>query len=169
MIFQNKKAALGAEIILWFYRIFLLLVVAGSIVLVVTFVYSRPYDVRDIEASAISDRFVKCITTQMQDKLYLVEFNLNIDIFEKCIGFSAEQKKDFYISAVLYNSSQSKINELSWGNTDVLPLCAAMKKGTKITNFPVCRQYKYYLLNSTNTSFILDLNVDILKIEKNLM
>src|SRR3989338_2921841 len=146
---QDKSAMdlLGGEIILWFFRFFLLIVIIAGIALIAYAFYSKNVDTGEIETSIISGKIANCIVKDsiLQDisSLSLENCGLNINLEESYINIT----------------SQGKSNSV--GNSNFEVLCNL--KGIRMQYKPACLRQRYYVLNQANEGAYVDLLVATIK------
>lgn len=155
---KNKKAQVGYGVT-WVYKFLILTIVVGIIVAVITTHYSGQYDIRNIEASIISEKLVNCIAPNgiVSDEI-IKEFNNTI---KNCLPLD---KKENYINISLDNKS------IIFGDSFLQELCQLKenkKNKVKIKYYPFCLKEKYYVLKGTEPSQ-LNIFIAIKKVEKNL-
>ena len=146
---QDKRAIdlLGGEIVLWFFRFFLLIVVIAGIALIAYAFYSRNIDTGEIETSIISGRIANCMVKDsiLQDisSLSLEKCGLNINLEESYINITSQGKSNFV------------------GSSNFEVLCNL--KGISMQYKPACLKQRYYLLNPANEGVYVDLLVATIK------
>lgn len=148
---QNKKAQIGYGLT-WLYKMVLIVVIAGGIVFVILNHYSRNIDVRNMEASVISQKIATCIAPNG----ILKEFS-NASI-QKCISID---EQEIYINTSLKNDN------LEFGDDFLLKLCQAMEQKVKVENYPACLHSSYMILEGGKAEK-LTIFIAINKIDTNL-
>jgi pantothenate kinase len=155
---QNKKAILGDEFILWFFRLFLLLVILAVIILIVHRFYSKQYDIREIEANLLASNFAECLIKKNAIAKSDIE-----DVFDSCK--SKLDSQEYYVNISLSNK---EVISNSFGKDTLKVLCE-----TKLeqTYFPSCVTKDYLVTERTDEGKMmparLRILVAILKTEKN--
>ncbi len=147
----NKKAQLG-HATTWLHKFFILVLVIGGIIAIVTMHYSKQYDVRDVEASVVARNIVECVAPGG----ILKEFNE--ETIRNCFPFNEEE---IYMNITLENDN------LVFGNDFLATLCKAEGKKVKVEYYPACLEERYYVLENDEGK-TLNLFIAIKKIGKNL-
>ena len=159
---MNKKAQLGGETILWFYRFTLLIIVILGIIVIVNSNFSKKYDVRPAEAVILSGKIIDCVSENgvvNLDSLYN---------FENCFSLN---KNEFYIRAKINSLDSDFYSAYDFGNKDLEPLCEAKEKGTEAK--VSCLKQDYYILLKRSTENMLkekaklELLIGVKKVDKN--
>ena len=148
---QNKKGQLGHAVI-WLHKFFILVLVIGGVVAVVTAHYSKQYDIRDVEASVVARNIAECVAPNGIIK----EFSE--DAVRNCLSLDEEE---IYIHIIKGNEN------ITIGDSFLLTLCEAKEKKVKVKYHPSCLEEKYYVLED-NQEKNLGIFLAIKKIEKNL-
>jgi len=166
MILKNKK---GDKIIsvYWFVILF---IVAGAIVYMVISFYGEPYDIREAEAYALTNKAARCLS----DAGYLEEEALSVafkeNFVEKC-GFNFEtediynwrERGQYYIEIDFYDFSTNQgISTIKTGNEALKTDC-----GLKGEGFPVCLERSFYILDREKNQYQIDILSIVRKTEKN--
>ena len=158
-IARNKKALLGSEFVIWFFRFLLLIIIIVMIVAAVTVFYSKQYDIRQIEANILSDELVQCLT----DDGVMNESDFN-GAFGKCLPNINENEYYINLSIKLANGMKS----IYYGKKDLELICQLKK--IKLQYPPACVKQRYYVVfdngeerNSANFNML----IAIAKLEKN--
>lgn len=137
---QDKKAItlLGGEMILWFFRFFLLIVIIAGIALIAYAFYSKNIDVREIETSMIASNIANCIIKEgmLQDtsSLSLEKCGLNLNLEENYINITLEGKSIFF------------------GKETYEVLCRLKEITMKYK--PSCLRQKYYTLKNSEGVYL---------------
>ncbi len=145
----DKKALelLGGEMILWFFRFFLLIIIIAGIALIAYAFYSRNIDVREIEVNLIANKIANCMIKDgiLQDVslLSLEKCGLNLNLEENYINITLEGKSIFF------------------GNENFEVLCKL--KGITIKYKPVCLLQKYYAIDKNSEAAHIGLLVASIK------
>lgn len=146
---QDKRAIdlLGGEIILWFFRFFLLIVIIAGIALIAYSFYSKNIDTREIEIGLISGKIADCIAKDgiLQDVSFLnpEKCGLNFNLEENYINITSQGKSSFI------------------GNSNFEVLCRL--RGISMQYKPACLAQKYYVLNQAKEGVYVDLLVATIK------
>lgn len=146
---QDKKALelLGGEMILWFFRFFLLIVIVAGIALITYAFYSRNINVNEIEVNLIANKIANCVIKDgvLQDvsQLSLEKCGLNLNLEENYINITLEGRS------------------ISFGKEAYEVLCRL--KGITMQYKPACLWQKYYAVKENSESAYLDLLVASVK------
>lgn len=148
---KAKKAQLG-NAITWLYKFLIVIAVVGSITYVIASHYSKKIDIRNLEASAISEKIVECIVEKGLDKASenSIKNCLNLDENEVFVNVSFQDKT------------------ITFGNDFLATLCKSKEKGVKLTYYPCCFKQKVLLLDQHKKLSELSISVFIKKVRKNL-
>lgn len=127
-----NKGGIG-RIVVWFFYFIVIIIVVSWIVVVVASFYSKQYDIRQVEASMLANKLMRCI---MEDGL-IQKADLG-NIFKNCdLNLNAEE---YYIEmAYTLNGKESK--EV-FGKEGLGNLCKL--KNIDITYAPSCNKISYY-------------------------
>lgn len=148
---KNKKAQI-AHGLTWIHKFMILVAVVGGIVFIVLGHYSRQLDIREMEASTLSEKIAECIAPNGIYK----EFSE-----ASLMGCISIDEKEIYL-----NVSLGKDN-LEMGDPYLLTLCKAMEQKVKVKSPPVCFNSCHFVLDKSELKK-LDIFIAIRKIEKNL-
>ena len=155
---MDKKGFLGSEIIIWFFRFFLIILVITVIVYAVNLYYSGNFDIREAEGRRLADKITDCIT---KDGFLAVE-NFN-NLAEGCrLGLDYD---NYHINLSFKKGDELKISE--FGNKNIAVLCEVK---SDVTYRPNCVKNRYYLLLDEGKEvqgIYLDMKISISKTEKN--
>ena len=166
MILKNKKA----DKIISVYWFAILFIVAGAIVYMVISFYGGPYDIREAEVYALTNKAARCLS----DVGYLEEEALSTDFkenfMEKCsFNFETEdiygwrERGQYYIEIDFYNFSTNQgISTIKTGNEALKTDC-----GLKGEGFPVCLERSFYTLDREKNQYQINILSIVRKTEKN--
>jgi len=136
----------------------MLVVIIGGIVIVISIHYSKQYDIRNIEAAAISEKILNCFAPNgIVDEKYFITDSLSL-----CLNLDAEEN---FVNVTLIRENPSQ-QSIFFGKEIIRTYCEAKKEGTKGKNLPECFEKSYDVLFN-NEPAKLNIFVGILKIEKN--
>jgi hypothetical protein len=157
MIKTNKKAS---EKVLSIWWIFVLVVIAGGIVIATSIYFSSEVNVNPIEADALANRLVMCIS----DSGHLNNQALD-SIFDSCYLNRSlfENQSNFYFSVSIYNGDKLLKNIFAGDNSFFKDCLIAGKVATK--NFPQCSVKKMRLLDGDKNLMIVVLGASNQKAE----
>ena len=150
---SNKKAQTG-HAITWIHKFFILVLVVGGVIAVVTSHYGKQYDVREPEAQILAKNLMECIAP----KGILNNPEIKQEIISSCIVLD---EKEHYLNLTENNQT------LSFGDPFLLTLCQVDEKST-VKKYPSCLGEEYVLLGKENKEHTIYLFLAIKKIEKNL-
>jgi hypothetical protein len=166
MILKNKKA----DKIISVYWFAILFIVAGAIAYMVISFYGEPYDIREAEAYALTNKVAGCLS----EVGYLKEGVLNEDFRENfmeiCkLNFEIEdvhgwrEHGQYYVEINFYNfSTNQSISEIKKGN-EALKMDCELKGKT----FPVCLERSFYTLDREKNQYQINILSIVRKTEKN--
>jgi hypothetical protein len=151
----------GTDKILSVYWFAILFIVAGAIIYMTTLYYGEPYDVRELEASILTNQIADCLSQggQLIDNWK----ELNNDTFlEKChLTFNVEDTKgwkndQYYVNIDFYNFninsgiSQLSSKSIAVGNINLKQFCNQEEK-----NLPVCVERNFYTLDNETNQYVI--------------
>jgi len=151
---HNKKAVLGGETLIWFYRFFLIVLIVVAYVMIVLNYYTQQYDTRPAEAVLLASRVIDCSTN---DGVINLE-NFSDNNIMRYTNISGTEE---YIFGNLSYFNGTIIKKISVGEPDIKPICDIKGKA------PSCLEQDYYLLLGKE-KVKLELLVGILKIKESL-
>ncbi len=167
MILKNKKA----DKIISVYWFAILFIVAGAIVYMVISFYGEPYDIREAEAYALTNKVTGCLS----EAGYLKEGVLNEDFRENfmeiCkLNFEIEdvygwrEHGQYYVEINFYDFSTmaEEIPAIKKGN-EALKMDCELKGKT----FPVCLERSFYILDKEKNQYQINILSIVRKTEKN--
>lgn len=118
---------------------------------------SKPWDVRDVEASILAKKTIDCI----KPGLYLDAGNFeNAERINSCIEFSENDKKRIFIGATLSNFT-AEIKNLEFGELSLGKYFDPIKQGADFSPSISANAFSYYLIDKENRQFILKLEIVI--------
>jgi len=166
-IFLGK---IGAEKTISVYWFAILIIVAGVIIYMVTFVYGKPYDIRGSESEILSGNIANCLSeggylkentltnpSFKQNFLKICKVNLKTPDFP-------ETKGEYYIEVNFYDfNTGSKLNSsTSEGNINLKQYCGLEGK----TN-PVCSNKDFYVIDKGQKAYSINIISVVNKADKN--
>jgi len=166
MILKNKKA----DKIISVYWFAILFIVAAAIVYMVISFYGEPYDVREAEAYALTNKVAGCLS----EAGYLKEGVLNEDFrenfMEECkLNFEVEdvynwkEHEQYYVEINFYNfSTNQSISSIKKGNEALMIDCESKGK-----IFSVCLERSFYTLDKEKNQYQINVLSIVRKRDKN--
>ena len=166
MILKNKKA----DKIISVYWFSILFIVADAIVYMAISFYGEPYDIREAEAYALTNKVAGCLS----EAGYLKEGVLNEDFrenfMEECkLNFEVEdiygwrEQGQYYVEINFYNFlTMEEIHEIKEGNEALKTDCELKGK-----TFPVCLNRSFYTLDIEKNQYQINILSIVRKTEKN--
>ena len=167
MILKNKKA----NKIISVYWFAILFIVAAAIVYMVISFYGEPYDIREAEVYALTNKIAG--SGCLSEAGYLKEGVLNEDFkenfMEKCkLNFEVEdvhnwrEHGQYYVEINFYDFlTMEEISEIKKGNEALKMDCGKGK------TFPVCLERSFYALDKEKKQYQIDVLSIVRKTEKN--
>jgi hypothetical protein len=165
MILKNKKA----DKIISVYWFAILFIVAAAIVYMVISFYGEPYDIREAEAHALTNKVAGCLS----EAGYLKEGVLNEDFrenfMEECkLNFEVEdiygwrEQGQYYVEINFYNFlTMEEIPTIKKGNEALKTDCG------KGNTFPVCLNRSFYTLDIEKNQYQINILSIVRKTDKN--
>jgi len=142
----------GDERLLGFYWIIIFIIITVGIVSATVLFFSKPLDVRSIEARVLSDKLVDCVSEQGE----LVKASFS-DIEKECGLDFGEELEEFYIRIIIQGVEFEK------GNKDLSAFCGAKDA----ESIPVCYEGKLFVLDDDDEFVLVDLLTVVNKVEQN--
>ncbi len=164
---KNKR---GTDKILSIYWFAILFIVAGGIIYMVALFYGSPFDVREIEATLLSNQIADCVSEggYVRDQA----FQLTQDNFlESCnLNFNVENFSNWQIQGPYYvefeisdfSSGVVSLNFVSQGNVNLKEGCVMKGK-----NFPQCIERNIYSVDNMNNQYKIKVLSVVSKVDKN--
>ncbi len=116
MDLKNKK---GAEKLISIYWFAILILVAGTLVYMVSIFYGNPYDVREIETNILINKAADCLSKdgKLNEKLFDEEFQ----ILEKCHLNFGNEESEYYLEIEFYDFETNNLLDfrISEGNINL--------------------------------------------------
>ena len=165
-LIKNKK---GGDRIISVYWFAILFIVAAAMVYLVVSFYGKPYDVRELEANALTNKIADCFSKggyfvdsalQISDETFLDECGLN---FQTENVYDWNVQKQFYVEVSVegFNSENQLINIAS-GNLNLKDFC-----NEEGDNFPLCLKRSFYSVDKENNQYKINILTIVRKTEKN--
>ena len=163
MNLRNKR---GAEKLMSVYWFAILILVAGTIVYMVSVFYGNPYDVREIETNILINKVADCLSDKGKLRYQLTE-ELKTNFLEKChLNFGNENEElEYYLEIEFYNFENNNLLDfsISEGNINLK---------NYIEDFPgsnsvISTSKSFYVLNDKDEELIVKILSIIRKTEKN--
>ena len=166
---MNKR---GADKLISVYWFAILFIVAAAISYMVFTFYGEPYDVRELEANALTNHIADCLSEAGYLKKGIFD-NLRNDFLETCdLVFEVENYKgwnndQFYVEINVYdfNNRDQVVFERSEGNQNLKADCEMNGK-----NFPFCLEREFYVIDKEDDEdeqYIVNILSIVRKTEKN--
>ena len=150
---------IGEEMILWIFRIIMILMILFGVSLMINNYYSK-VDVRATEALALSDRIMGCISANGIADMAKI-YNDNI------MGCTKLDENEMYLNLTLVSMVSEKRQGITIGNQDLQVYCKYLEsKGEMKKNIECLNQTFYVLLGNEQAK--IDMLLAIRKIEKNI-
>lgn len=176
---KNKK---GTEKILSIYWFAILIIIAGSVVAMVSLFYGAPYDVRNAEANIMINQVSDCLSDngKLNQELFDGDknFNDNFNLKEECnLVFETEfnnlrvtrsEREEYFLQTEFYNLNNEKIFSISEGNYNLYADCE-IEEDKKYKRLSKCVDRDFYSLNpfSEDQAFKIKITSVVSKTEKN--
>src|SRR3989338_247793 len=143
-----KMNKTGTDKIISVYWFVILFIVAAAIAYMVISFYGKPYDIRKLEANALTNRVADCVSqtgylreevlTEGFNENLLEQCNLNLEV-EDAYGWK-EQGQFYAEIEILDFNSKAKVSEASAGNRNLKDFCEI-----KGENSPFCLKRSLYV------------------------
>ena len=164
---KNKKG--GDKIIPVYWFVILFLVAAGISYMVISF-YGKPYDIRELEANALTNRIADCVSANGYLKEEVLTPSFQNDLLTKCnLNFEVEDaydwknKEQFYVKLEVFEfNSKVKVVEASAGNVNLKNFCEMKGK-----YLPTCIRRSFYSIDESNNQYQINILSIVNKVDKN--
>lgn len=161
---KEKK---GAEKLISIYWFVILILVAGTIVYMVSIFYENPYDVREIEANILINKVADCLSDKGKLRYQLTE-ELKTNFLEKChLNFNTDDSGgEYYLEIEFYDFDTNNLLDfnISEGNINLRNFLEDSPR----SNFIVFSSKSFYVLNGNDEELIVKILSIIRKTEENL-
>ncbi len=135
---RNKLNKKGTDKLISVYWFAILFIVASAVVYMTVAFYGKPYDVRELEAHALTNHIAGCLS----DAGYLKENILGNEDFknnflENCnINFDVEDTYDWkeqgqYYVGIEFSQEENLVFEISEGNKNLISSCGIEREVEK--------------------------------------
>jgi len=166
MILKNKKANKMISVY-WFAILF---IVAAAIVYMAISFYGEPYDIREAEAYALTNKVAGCLSEAGYLKEGMLSADFRENFMEECkLNFEVEdvhnwrEQEQYYVEINFYNFlTTEEISEIKKGN-EALKMDCELKGKT----FPVCLNRSFYALDKEKKQYQIDILSIVRKTDKN--
>lgn len=163
---MNLKSKKGAEKLISIYWFMILILVAGTLVYMVSVFYGNPYDVREIEVNIMTNKAADCLSDKGKLRYQLAE-ELKTDFLEKChFNFNTGNGGgEYYIQIEFshFNNNNLLDFNISEGNINLKNFLEDSPK----SNFIVSSSKSFYVLNSDGEELIVKILSIIRKTDEN--
>ena len=175
---MNKK---GAEKILSVYWFIILILVAGGIYGMIYMFYSHPFDIREIEVNALTNKVADCISSKGRinegvfNESGFLDKNFEDNFLDSCkINFNVEdehgwedrQQYFFRVRFFTIGDLNNPFSEFSNGESLWLKDCQEIAKGTALEASSKCAEKRFYSVDG-NKQILVDILSAVRKFEKN--
>lgn len=167
---MNKRGTDKLLSVYWFTILFL---VAAAIVYMVIIFYGKPYDIRELEANALTNHIADCLS----ESGYLKENILGNEDFknnflENCdLNFNVEDTYNWreqgqYYLRVEFFQEENLVFEVTEGNKNIISSCG-LESEIEEEKIAKCVEREFYSLNSTGDVHSVKILSIVRKTEKN--
>ena len=168
MIIKMDKRG-GDKVISVYWFAILFIVAAGIAYMTIAF-YGKPYDVRQIEADALTDKAANCISYAGYINEAVLTGDFRNNFMTECgITFDTEDAYDwkespqFYLETTVSDfNSKTTLSSFASGDSTLKESC-----GLKGQSLPVCLERKFYTIDKDNKQYEVKILSIVRKIEKN--
>lgn len=166
MILKNKKANKMISVY-WFAILF---IVAAAIVYMVISFYGEPYDIREAEAHALTNKIANCLSEAGNLTEGVLDEDFEENFMEECkLNFEVEdvynwrEHGQYYVEINFSNFlTMAEISVIKKGNENLKMDC-----GLKGKAFPVCLERSFYVLDKNEKQYQIDILSIVRKTDKN--
>lgn len=165
-MFKNKKAG---QRILSIYLFIIYVIVAGGIVSGVILLRGSSLDVREIEASILTDKVIDCLVKQgrLKEDFFKADFDLlvecNFNFKDNTKKYEGEERYAVRVESFDFDNKKAEENVevgIEVGKTNLLTYCGL--EGEKI---PKCDVKQLYVLNNLGDKILLKITSAVGKVE----
>jgi len=171
---MNKR---GDGKIISIYWFFILFIVAAAVVYMASMFYGQPYDVREFESRALSNKVADCVSIGGYIDNIFLDNNVEINLLSKCgLNFEVEgvngwtEDSEYYVEVNidLYveeeESTLGNYRKIKEGDINLKEFCS----GSSGKYDPVCSVRSFYSLDKlTNQGYKVTIKSVVRKTEKN--
>lgn len=170
---KNKMDKCGTDKVMSVYWFTILFIVASAIIYMVFIFYGEPYDIRELEANALTNHVADCLSQAgylREDILGNEDFknnfleSCNLDLEVEDIHNWREQGQ-YYLGVELFHDD-NLVLEISEGNKNLISSCG-IEKEVEEERLAKCVEREFYSLNSTGDVHSIKILSIIRKTEKN--
>ncbi len=177
MILKNKKANKMVSVY-WFAILF---IVAAAIVYMVLSFYGKPYDIREVEAHALTNKIAGCLSEAgvLNERIFK-EGVLNEDfkenfieecklIFEVEDAYGWREQGQYYVEVGFYDfSTKAQIGSIiKQGNLNLVSSCG-VETDIEEERIAKCVEREFYSLDDEGKVHLIKILSIVRKIEKNI-
>jgi len=163
---KNKK---GDKLISVYWFVILFIVAAAIVYMVISF-YGGPYDVREAEANALTNKIARCLSYAGYLKEGVLSADFRENFIKKCkFNFEVEdiygwrELGQYYVEVNFYNFvTMTEAFTIKEGNEALKTDCGLKGKG-----FPVCLERSFYVLDKEKNQYQTDILSVVRKTDKN--
>ena len=159
----------GTDKIISVYWFVILFIVAAAVVYMVYAFYGKPYDIRNLEADALTGKTASCFSQSGYLRGDAFTENLKNNLLKECgLDFKTEDsfgwKNDqLYLEVnILDFSSKNQVATFQQGNAVLKDSCNLKGK-----SMPVCLERKIYVLDKQKNQYQINIISIVRKTEKN--
>ena len=168
----------GTDKILSVYWFTILFLVASAIVYMTVSFYGKPYDIRELEANALTNHIADCLS-DASNPGYLKENILGNEDFKNnflvaCnLNFDVEDTHDWreqgqYYVGIEFFQEENLVFEILEGNKNLISSCGIEKEVEK-ERLAKCVEREFYSLDSIGNVYSIKILSVVRKTEKNVL
>lgn len=174
-LFLEKQAEEKMISVYWFVIVVL---IAGAVVAMVSTFYGDPYDVRDVEANLMINKFSECVSDSgklNEDFLNQSHLKDNVSlksvcgfVFEKSSGQAGNQRSEYYLESQFYEvESEKSLANYSAGSRAFKAQCRTQNETQNHEGFAKCVNRTVYVANDTESAYEVNVLAAVSKSDKN--
>lgn len=167
-LLKNRK---GTDKLISVYWFAILFIVASAIVYMTISFYGKPYDIRELEANALTNHIAECLSDVGYLKEGIFE-DLENNFLETCdLNLDVEDTYDWgeqgqYYVGVEFSQEENLVFEISEGNKNLISSCGIEGEVEK-EKLAKCAEKKFYSLDSAGDVYSVKILSIVRKTEKN--
>lgn len=174
--FDDKK---GEEKMMSVYWFIMVVVIAGGVVAMVSMFHGNAYDVREVEANLVVNKFSDCVSESgklNEDFLNNSDLKQNVSLESVCsFDFAAnsakygdKERSEYFLEGRFSEFSSGKhLENYSAGSLEFKPQCKTQNETQKYDRFVRCVNRTFYVSSGSGSSYEINVLSAVSKSDKN--
>ena len=159
----------GTDKIISVYWFAILFIAAAAVSYMVISFYGKPYDIRELEAHALTNKAADCISQNGYLREDIFSENFKSNLIEMCdFNFDTEatfEGSQYYLGVDVYKNNAAVLST-SQGNKNLVSSCG-IEKEIERERLATCIEREFYSLNSEKEILLVKVTSIVRKTEKN--